>query len=166
MIGSTERAVLELISARLKALPEDLYKLINFESKWNPVAKNPRSTARGLLQFTDSTARSLGYKNSFDLVNKNPTVIDQLYVVEKYLSRYSPFVNKQSLYMSVFYPAAQKWNMNQQFPEGIQLVNPGIKTPADYMSMVDGVKTSNRYFVPIIGVIILLYILTIRRKRE
>jgi hypothetical protein len=158
MIGSTERATLELISARLNASPDELYRLIRFESKWNPKAKNPRSTARGLLQFTDSTAQSLGYKNSLDLVNKNPTVTDQLFVVEKYLARYAPFSGKQSLYMSVFYPAARKWNPAQQFPAAVQAVNPGIRNPSDYIRLVDGATVAKLAIVPIIAGAVLLYL--------
>lgn len=163
MIGSTERATLQLIASRIGASPDDLYRLIQFESKWNPTAKNPLSSARGLLQFTDSTAKSLGYKNSVDLVNKNPTVNDQLFVVEKYLSRYAPFTGKQSLYMAVFYPAARNWNQAQAFPAAVQSVNPGIRTPADYMRLVDGKALAKLAIVPIIAGMIALYFLLNRK---
>jgi soluble lytic murein transglycosylase-like protein len=41
---------------------EPLYKLINFESAWNPLARNKTSGARGLIQFMPSTAAGMGYK--------------------------------------------------------------------------------------------------------
>jgi soluble lytic murein transglycosylase-like protein len=41
---------------------EALYKLINFESAWNPLARNKSSGARGLIQFIPSTAAGMGYK--------------------------------------------------------------------------------------------------------
>lgn len=137
MIGGTERATMELIAARLGVLPADLHQLIDFESKWNPNAKNPRSSARGLLQWTDSTSKDLGYKSSLDLVQKNPSVLDQLPIVERYLSKYKPYTGKQSLFMAVFYPAARNWEPTRLFPANVQKVNPGIKTPGDYIAFVE-----------------------------
>jgi soluble lytic murein transglycosylase-like protein len=46
---------------------ESLYKLINFESGWNPAARNPYSGARGLIQFMPSTAMGMGYKGAIDI---------------------------------------------------------------------------------------------------
>lgn len=148
MIGSTEKAVLESMAQRLGVASADLYQLIDFESKWNPAAKNPLSSARGLIQFTDSTAQSLGFKNSLDLVNKNPSVLDQLPIVEKYLNRYKPYSGKQSLFMAVFYPKARNWNPNQQFSEKVQKANPGIRTPADYVAFVE--RRSTLAAIPLI----------------
>lgn len=160
MISSIERATLQLISSRLGVNPDDLNKLINFESKWNPKAKNPHSSARGLLQFTDSTAKSLGFKNSADLVKKNPSVLDQLNIVERYLSQFKPFYGKQSLYMAVFYPAARNWLPGRQFPAAVQAVNPGVVTVADYVRKVEGGTLVKTAIIPaIIGVSILIYFL-------
>jgi hypothetical protein len=55
-----ENALLELAS-KIKVNADSLKKLINFESGWNPLAKNPYSGARGLIQFMPSTAASFGY---------------------------------------------------------------------------------------------------------
>jgi hypothetical protein len=164
MIQSTAKATLQIIASRLGLNVNDLHRLIQFESKWNPAAKNPLSSARGLLQFTDSSAVSLGYKNSLDLVNKNPTIEDQLFVVEKYLSRFKPFSGKQSLYMAVFYPAARNWNPGQLFPASVRAVNPGINTPRDYIRYVDG-TIQKLAIIPIIGGAILIYFL-LNRKAE
>lgn len=126
------------VSASLGIDPNDLYKIIQFESKWNPQAKNPNSSARGLLQFTNKTAQSLGYIDSLDLVTKNNSIESQLYFpVLKYLSKFAPFPTKQSLYMSVFYPAAREWPLNKEFPDTVKKVNPGIRTVADYISKID-----------------------------
>lgn len=46
---------------------ESLYKQINFESAWNPQARNPKSGARGLIQFMPATAKALGYHSSLGL---------------------------------------------------------------------------------------------------
>lgn len=150
MIGGTERATMELVAARLGVNPDDLHKLITFESGWNPRAKNPHSSARGLLQWTDTTARGLGFSDSLDLVKKNPSVLDQLSIVEKYLSKYKPFSGKQSLYMAVFYPAARNWQPSRPFPANVQKVNPGIRTPGDYIAFVERRLLSTFAMIPLV----------------
>lgn len=40
--------------------------IVQLESGGNPLAKNPSSSAGGLLQFTDGTARQYGLSNKFD----------------------------------------------------------------------------------------------------
>src|SRR4030067_2553397 len=102
MPGSTESAMLQLIAQNLGVSPVDLSQLIRFESKWNPAAKNKLSSARGLLQFTNATAQRLGFADSLDLVEKNPTAVEQLPIVERYLEQYKPYSGKQSLFMAVF----------------------------------------------------------------
>lgn len=122
-----------------------LYKLINFETAgtWNPQIKNPNSSARGLLQFTDSTARKLGYKDSLDLVTKNNSIESQLYFpVLKYLSQFKPFTTKQSLYMSVFYPKYRNVDPLTHFPDKVKKVNPGIDTVQSYINKVEGKKST------------------------
>jgi len=129
------------VSESLNVNPKWLWSLIQFESKWNPQAKNPNSSARGLIQFIDSTAQSLGYKNSLDLVTKNPTAEQQLFFpVYQYLSQFAPFPTEQSLYLSVFYPAARNWALHKEFPKNVQAVNTGIVTVNDYINRVRGVK--------------------------
>lgn len=134
-----ENEVFQTIALQLNVDPGNLYKLINFESGWNPQAKNPLSSARGLIQFTDSTARDLGFDNSLDLVDKNPSIVSQLPIVKRYLDRYRPYSTKQSLYMSVFYPAARYLNPLAELPEVVRKYNPGINTVQDYINKVDGI---------------------------
>lgn len=45
---------------------ESFDRLINAESKWNPEAKNPKSTAYGLGQFLNSTWGSVGMEKTND----------------------------------------------------------------------------------------------------
>lgn len=131
------REALNQVAAELGVAPDLLSALIDFESGWSATARNPKSSARGLLQFIDSTARSLGYKDSADLVEKNPTIEAQLRgPVKQYLKKYAPFPTEQSLFMAVFYPAARNWEPNRPFPPKVQKANPGIKTPADYLAFV------------------------------
>ena len=143
MLSSSEEAKLQYVASRLGVSRDSLYNLIQFESKWNPKIKNPNSSARGLIQFTDSTAVSLGFKNSSDLVKKNPTILDQLSVVERYLTQFKPFNTSQSLYMAVFYPSARNVSPSTVLPQYVQDVNPGIVTVNDYIKHVEGgVKSS------------------------
>lgn len=129
--------VLKDISAKLGTDPGWLSRLIEFESGWNPQAKNPRSSARGLLQFTDATARNLGYADSQDLVNQNPTIIDQLKgPVYNYLKMYAPLDSDSKLFMAVFYPRGMNWSLDREFPDYVQKNNPGIVTVRDYIRKV------------------------------
>ena len=137
-LSSSETLLLQAIAFKLGVNQDDLYKLINFESKWNPKAANPVSSAKGLIQFTNATAQDLGFKDSAELIRKNPTITDQLPIVEKYLTQFKPFTGKQSLYLSVFYPKARKWPENKMFSERVRKVNPGVNTPGDYIRKIEG----------------------------
>lgn len=138
MSNAAKQAALLVTAREVGTDPEYLDNLITFESDWNPLAKNPNSSARGLIQFIDSTARDLGYADSLDLVTKNPTALSQMRgPVADYLRKYGPYPTKQSLYMAVFYPAARDWPPDHEFPQYVQDVNPGIKTPRDYITMID-----------------------------
>ena len=125
------------LAAELDVPPSWLERLIQFESGWDPWARNPRSGARGLIQFTNSTARALGYASADDLVAHNPTVETQLRgPVLSYLVPFAPYPTEQSLCMAVFYPRARNWPADRRFPEAVISDNPGIATPADYMARV------------------------------
>jgi len=147
------------------ARPDDLNALIAFESNFDPWAKNPLSSARGLLQFTNMTARELGYKDSADLVEKNPDFSSQIQnAVIPYLKKYAPFPNQQSLYLSVFYPAARTWQPDAIFPASVQAVNPGIRTVQDYIN-----KVNSRKLLPLalpISIILILTLTFLFTRRE
>lgn len=117
------------------AKPKHLWGLIQFESGWNPLSKNPGSSARGLIGFMDSTARYMGFADSSDLIYQYNTIESQLRgPVKQYLGKFSPFDNDQELYMSVFYPRARNWPESQEFPPKVQDANPGIVTVGDYLT--------------------------------
>lgn len=165
LTGSVAEKILS-ISDRLGIQSDWLIKLIQFESGFNPVASNPYSSAKGLIQFTDATAQSLGFYNSQHLIDMHPTVESQLQVVEEYLYRFYPFNNKQDLYMSVFYPKYRKVSPFTFFPENVQAVNPGIKTVQDYIDKVDGSKSGMASFAFLVGagaILFIIYKLTIGR---
>ena len=145
------------VSARLGiADPQWLSNLINFETggTFDPAISNPRSSAKGLIQFIDSTAQGLGYESSLDLVLKNPTFESQMRgPVVKYLKTWAPYPEEYLLYMAVFYPAARSYPPDTTFKEifykriadktkaeasykAFSNANPGIKTPQDYVNFI------------------------------
>ena len=78
-----------LMSVNAKEVAKDLLnpeqflcltKLIGKESAWNSKAENPVSTASGIGQLLDSTASSLGMKNS-------DSAVSQLVATLSYISR-------------------------------------------------------------------------------
>lgn len=133
------KAALQGLAVRYQIPVTWLVNLIRFETAgtFDPKIKNPGSSARGLIQFMDATAKDLGYADSLDLVERNPTVSGQLLgPVREYLDRYRPFPTEQSLYMSVFYPRARDWPLDAEFPAWVRNANPGIRTVRDYVDKV------------------------------
>jgi hypothetical protein len=159
------------VSTALNVPAEWLYRLVQFESGWEPqkraymplnaaaIKRDPKIKpiyAEGLVQFTPDTARMLGFKDAHDLVTRQPTIETQLPgAVLDLLSRYKPFPTEQSLYLSIFYPAARNWPPNQMFSDSVRAANPGINTPQDYVNHVKGIKLKSVAFA---GIIILLLI--------
>jgi hypothetical protein len=169
----SKEEALNSTAARLGVPPDSLNKLIAFESAWNPLAKNPISGARGLIQFTHKTAQGLGFLNADDLVNKYPTVESQLAgPVLSYLSKYKPFGNPfpQSLYLSVFYPAYRFSSLNTEFSDTVKKQNPGIKYVGDYIAKVEK-KTFKKYgimgfVVPILAATLAVFYKQYKRRIE
>jgi hypothetical protein len=170
-------SALQYVSSLLGFAPEYLTKVISFESNFDPFASNPFSGARGLLQFTNDTAKSLGYADATELVLSNPTVEAQLRgPVLKYLSQFKPFGNPfpQSLYMAVFYPAYRFSPPDTAFSDKIRSQNPGINYVSDYVSKVDRRKSSvvsvSKYsvlgfFVPAVTAALAVIYLHFKRRR-
>jgi hypothetical protein len=165
-LSSRENSALIAVAYNLNIPVDWLYNLIQFESGFNPKIKNRLSSARGLLQFIDSTARDLGYYDSLDLVNKNPSIESQLLgPVYHYLKKHFPFTNRQSLYMSVFYPSARLWPLNSKFPQNVVDKNPGIVTVGDYVRKVDKVA-SLRPLPYVLAIVAAAWLLFKTRKRK
>lgn len=128
------------VAAALGVNVQWLSALINFESAWDPQAKNPLSSARGLIQFIDKTAKDLGYANAMDLVSKNPTIQGQLRgPVLKYFRQWAPFVNEQDFYLSVFLPKYRRAPLDTviyaddpKAQAAFRKANPKIITVGDY----------------------------------
>lgn len=136
--------------------PQWLLDLVSFETAgtFDPTIKNPYSSARGLLQFLDATAKGLGYIDSLHLVSKHPTVISQLKgPVTDYLRPYAPYTSATDLYLSVFFPAALNYPPDTTFENifkdlyggewhkkfsAFRNANPNIHTPSDYARLAQG----------------------------
>jgi hypothetical protein len=67
ILTAPEWTALKDTAAALGMSWEPLYKLINFESDWDPKAKNPRSGARGLIQFMPFTAKGMGFRGTMGM---------------------------------------------------------------------------------------------------
>lgn len=141
-LTTEQDALVEIVAHNLGIENAEWLKdLIWFESRNDVFARNTEEgqTAKGLVQFIDSTARELGYTSSSDLIAKNPTFEQQMKEVEKYLRGKGPFEGKgkQYLYMSVFYPKYKNVKPSKIFPGYVQDKNPGIETVQDYLDKVD-----------------------------
>lgn len=132
-LSAGDLAKLKTIAAELGMPWEWLWVELNFESRFRPSVKNPHSSARGIMQWTNDRARDLGYRDSLELVTQNPTVSQQLDMVRKDLKRYKPFPTFQSLAMAVFLPAYRYKDADTELPDWAQSVNAGIKTVGDYV---------------------------------
>lgn len=160
MITPEEKKELIQVSGKLNVKPESLAKLIIFESGFKPWAKNPLSGAMGLIQFTNQTARNMGYRGAYDLVSKYPSIIQQLrFPVYQYLSKFKPFPSEKSLYLSVFYPAARNKPNWYIFPANVRKLNPGITTIGDYIRKVNrsNLTSIKPYLILGIGILYLLF---------
>lgn len=92
-----------------------LMVVMNNESNLDHKAKNPTSSATGLIQFMDKTAKSLG--TTTDKLKKM-TNVEQLDYVKKYLMPYKDKVSSVAdAYLSVFYPLALFKPDSWEFPE-------------------------------------------------
>lgn len=158
-LTKSEQDSVNYVANQIKANPQDLIKLINFESGLNPLASNKLSSAKGLIQFIDSTAKKLGYQNSQDLINRHPTFESQMLgPVLKYLKPLAPYPALSDLAMAVFMPYAKNFPANTSFTviykklygenwlknyTNFEKQNPGIKSIQDYVNKVEKKNGTN-----------------------
>lgn len=173
MIPASAKVALEKVAALRGISVPSLAALIHFETagKWDPAIGNPNSSARGLIQFTNATAQGLGYKDSADLVAKNPTITAQLMgPVNEYFKKAFASIphngTDQDLFMSVFYPAYRRKPAGALFPDNVIKANTykaggkvtSIRTPADYVAYVYGKAGSELkapgWLLPAAGVVL------------
>jgi hypothetical protein len=147
------------ISGKLGVPYEWLFSLLRFESNFDPHAKNPESTARGLIQVINDTARrQFGVQDSLALVIRYPDFNSQMdNVVYPYLKAMMPYPTKQNFYMAVFFPLARNvppWTSFYDLYRNNQSIfgskweekyyafakaNKGIRKVQDYIDLVDRV---------------------------
>jgi len=93
------------VSSNLGIQPVDLLKAISFETvgTFKPDIKNPGSSATGLIQFIEKTAKGLGTSTA-ELRNMSRT--QQMEYVEKYLEPFKGRLNNLGdIYMAIHWPA-------------------------------------------------------------
>jgi hypothetical protein len=94
------------IASRLSMDPNWLMAVMGFETAYtfSPAARNPGSTATGLIQFIESTARGLGTSTA-QLARM--TAVRQLDYVESYYQPYNGRIrNLGDAYLAVLWPVA------------------------------------------------------------
>jgi len=150
LLTETDKQAFIDVAKELGIPVEWLEAQIAFETAgtYDPKIKNPNSTARGLIQFLNSTAVGLGYKDSLDLVNKHPSVSSQLRgPVLRYYKPYAPFANEKEFAFTVFLPKYRKAALDTVIYADDPLrmakfrkANPGVVTVGDYF-----LKLKKRY---------------------
>lgn len=142
----TRNDALKKAASILGINPNWINRVIQSESRWNPKAKNPYASARGLIQIVDATAKGIGFKDSLDAVTRNPDEISQLFnIAVPYWQLYAPFANDAEFYLANFLPAWRKKPLITVLPANIQKVNPGLITLGDYVK-----KVQNTITIPVI----------------
>lgn len=140
-----------------------LFKVMAFETNntFDPKITNPYSGARGVIQFTNSTSRTLvspsgrKLRDANDLVSTYPKFSDQMATpgqynphggpVYQYLHRFGKIESDRELYLAIFYPMAINWSDDHILPEIVRNQNPGVTTIGDYCAaMSNKIVMSNR----------------------
>ncbi len=104
------------VAKRIGCDPNDLMAVMNAESGLNPSAKNKGSSASGLIQFIESTAKSLGTTTA---AIRQMSAEEQLVYVEKYLKQTKAAagigenekIGAGTLYSLIFLPARANRNV-------------------------------------------------------
>jgi len=164
-LSPSEKQALQDVATRLGVPSSWLAAVINFETAgtWNPTIKNPNSSARGLIQFLDATARDLGYDSALSLVTSNPTIESQLRgPVLRYFLKHGPrFKSKQELWFAVFLPRYKNaphstviYADDLAKQAKFRRANPGIKTVGDYYTKLEKLFDSAKInYLPAIAVL-------------
>ena len=134
--GAAFLAKVKEIAKRLNCNYRDLLAVMNAESGISATAKNPTSSASGLIQFVESTARSLGTTTA---ALRAMSPIDQLDYVEKYLRNaksaagFSPneYISGGQLYALIFLPARAKREVLTAAGENYYFANRGLDLNKD-----------------------------------
>jgi hypothetical protein len=93
---------------------------------FSPSIKNPTSSATGLIQFMEKTAKQLGTTTA---QLRAMTFNDQMNFVYKYFLPYKGRLkNFYDVYLAIFFPAAIGKNDDWRFPNWVYRANRGLDT--------------------------------------
>jgi hypothetical protein len=140
MPTDAQNAKIQDVALRLGVPFEWLYKIISLESNFDPQARNPRSSARGLIQIIDDTAKMIFGMNAAALVSRYPDFDSQMDNVvypffKYYADRMGPYTSEEQFYLTVFLPAYRDKPLDWIVPDWVKKANPGVDTLQDYVTM-------------------------------
>lgn len=119
------------LGAALGVNPYFIANVIEVESNFNPQARNARSGATGLIQFTPTVAQVVG--TTTDKL-KLMGIKEQFQYVVKYFMKYQGRIKSQAdVYMAVFQPARLGQPLSTPISAKAQEKNPTIRTLQDYV---------------------------------
>lgn len=119
------------LGAALGVNPYFIANVIEVESNFNPQARNPRSGATGLIQFTPTVAQVVG--TTTDKL-KVMGIKEQFQYVVKYFMKYQGRIKTQAdVYMAVFQPGRLGQPLSTPISAKAQEKNPTIRTLQDYV---------------------------------
>ena len=138
------------LAKKLGVPPIFLAETINAESGFNPAAKNPNSSATGILQWTKRTASNLGT----DVESlAEMTIEEQWPYVEAYFSaenlgagnlkKLADNPTRLNMALSVFSPSHMGANAEDDLPSNLQDQNPTINKWSDLVERYDKVSTAS-----------------------
>jgi hypothetical protein len=132
------------LGAALGVHPYFIANVIEVESNFNPQARNARSGATGLIQFTPTIAGVLG--TTTDKL-KLMGIKEQFQYVVKYFMQYQGRIKTQAeVYMAVFQPGRLGQPLSTPLSAKAQEKNPTIRTLQDYVD-----KANARVKLPTTG---------------
>ncbi|GAA4695925.1 peptidoglycan-binding domain-containing protein [Nocardioides nanhaiensis] len=131
----------EGMSQRLGAQPEHMLAAMSFETggTFASDVKNPRSSATGLIQFMDATARGLGTSTS-ELAQMSPT--EQLAYVERYFEPYRGRLGDlESVYTSILAGSPHSGE-EALFTQGEKAYGPNRELDADRNGVITAAEAT------------------------
>lgn len=119
-----------VIAAEIGIDPNWLMQCMAFETAgtFSPSIKTPNGSATGLIQFLESTAKGLGTSTA-ELAKMD--AVTQLDYVRAYFMPYKGKLHSLTdVYLTIFYPAAIKWDLDKIFPKSVAAANPAFRNDA------------------------------------
>lgn len=129
MATTTQKTLINIVANKHNVNAEWLEWVIFLESNFNPQAKNPSSSASGLLQWIEATAKGLG--TTTEKIQKM-SFVQQMDIVDLFIKKNKKLFSRAKTfidyYLIIFYPAAVGMDMNYIFPAVVTKYNPAFDT--------------------------------------